>query len=213
MHTLRLRGLSREILPSDVSLLQSLTAVTHLQLIHTPGILVIPTLSPTKLKRALSINIHDAYRIAENPSTVIASGFSVARPVRDLMVPKAVVLNSGDSSLWPSLHTITMDTLNRNDLSWLCDLLCVPARAKEIKKVRLSRSAARHLSGIIRNGIDDDEIEAVDGADLTKRHYGGLIPKVSPRKPGDCDGEEWLGARVEIENIGLENVEYIRTNF
>lgn len=137
----------------------------------------------------------------------------MARPVRDLMVPKAVVLNSGDSSLWPSLHTITMDTLNRNDLSWLCDLLCVPARAKEIKKVRLSRSAARHLSGIIRNGIDDDEIEAVDGADLTKRHYGGLIPKVSPRKPGDCDGEEWLGARVEIENIGLEKVEYIRTNF
>ena len=90
--------------------------------------------------------------------------------------------------LFPSLHTVSLNTLKASDVAWLCNLVAV--RAPQIRTVHLSSSAMRHLEGSLRRRGDKIETSPLTVLGSRRHAEDAQLPK---------DVGRWLKERVWVE--------------
>ncbi|CAA7264100.1 unnamed protein product [Cyclocybe aegerita] len=171
----------------DINLFHSLTSLRHLQVIRAPmdGLLTRQNPNRRGLVRRRSINTQKPVWVEETSgSAQVGEG----PPTEGLP--------------WPELRSITLDTLLSSDVLCLCQYVSAHGR---IRRIQLSKSAMRHLTGSMRREGDRIFQHATFADRLTKAPGSSAL--LSPLKvphhdvKGTKDVREWLSKSVEIRDM------------
>ncbi|SJL17851.1 uncharacterized protein ARMOST_21415 [Armillaria ostoyae] len=175
----------------DFSALHTLPAVAHVQFYHSAceDILPIGDPQPQPSRRRLSIGSRAmALRSAETSRNADRDPLGIRRSP-PLERAKA------SSVIWRNLQSVVLDSIRAKDVLWLCDL--VRDRQGSVKKIKLSHSAKRHLTGSLMMQGEDPNVEfLLASTSLWKRRP----------EPGHTGADKWMANHVEIREIECEDL-------
>ncbi|TRM58815.1 hypothetical protein BD626DRAFT_550588 [Schizophyllum amplum] len=170
---------------------RELNTVEHLHLTDTAGAFILPVTTAAAVSRRRSI-------------TFLSEMESTARSSRGRH--KRFDMNNDtsftDPSIFPNLHTVSLNTFRAADVAWLCNF--VVSRESSISTVRLSPSAMRHLEGSLRKRGDHIETARLLVVGLRDRELENMLPR---------DMDRWLRSRVKVEPEDTTGIYQSRQSF
>ncbi|TFK20276.1 hypothetical protein FA15DRAFT_759511 [Coprinopsis marcescibilis] len=215
---------------TDIQLLQSLTSIRSLEIINTPcdELLGLQTPGIGRTRRVKSIGSIRAPASAHlletgrnldlfmrrmringlqevSSTSIRSSTVESGAPGPELSAPGSSGTsedknNTAQTTItWPNLDTISIDSISSSDIVSLCRY--VAARSGQVKTVRLSGVAQRHLSKSVKRRTFDDTFYAPNFVTARKYEWEDKEgkEKVSTSDSHEVESaQEWMSSRVLI---------------